>query len=584
MNSSGCRATALRASVQSPVARRNSGPDGSLSFRPPGRSIGVNGSQKGQSSSSSCATTSGAGVVRAHVVAAGSATQSRLPRSATRPCEHVNVTQDGQLVLHSPPLHQPLSHTQSRGAPCFLDSGDRESQQLLAGPRGLPRATAVHSHTNHEAPRGALVFQRRNSGDGARIVGREVDTSGGGRSHGAGDVAELNTRRAGRLPSELDSSSSFDGSPWDASHSGTQVHASGPTPSVSGGSRTSGHLRQHRGNGLHARVGGPPSQRDRPTRHYGRENVDVMRSAAQPALEVGAQEPAPALSVPNFEQSEKDDRLVQLMHRAALLGCGDLDLEPAMKVLEDVSWDVDQAIAQISGSNNNAADTLAVSSVMEVEHMRLQMMEWEGAFAAEEIPLQRAGEANMTPEGRDDDRVGLAELRFISSRAPSTDVRGRPESAHRQSYRVRLGHHTATSDDESGGETIHEDPEDMRAVFYEAHAALFEAHAAHAVALRVQDAADLRDAMRISSEETYSGSFGVPPVDETVLDNVTRTSRYAGPIDGDLHSQCVVCLEDFERGDSLRTLRCSHVFHMTCVDQWLAQSAQCPNCKCRVCV
>jgi len=44
--------------------------------------------------------------------------------------------------------------------------------------------------------------------------------------------------------------------------------------------------------------------------------------------------------------------------------------------------------------------------------------------------------------------------------------------------------------------------------------------------------------------------------------------------------QCHICLEDFETGDELRTLSCSHSFHSCCVDVWLREkSGNCPVCR-----
>ncbi|TPX31097.1 hypothetical protein SmJEL517_g05487 [Synchytrium microbalum] len=41
---------------------------------------------------------------------------------------------------------------------------------------------------------------------------------------------------------------------------------------------------------------------------------------------------------------------------------------------------------------------------------------------------------------------------------------------------------------------------------------------------------------------------------------------------------CVICLTEYEDGDRLRQLRCSHHFHMTCVDEWLRINKSCPLC------
>ena len=44
---------------------------------------------------------------------------------------------------------------------------------------------------------------------------------------------------------------------------------------------------------------------------------------------------------------------------------------------------------------------------------------------------------------------------------------------------------------------------------------------------------------------------------------------------------CSICLCDFEAGDTLRAMPChaSHVYHSTCIDEWLQQSRLCPMCK-----
>mmetsp|Transcript_29036 Transcript_29036/g.42837 ORF Transcript_29036/g.42837 Transcript_29036/m.42837 type:complete len:312 (-) Transcript_29036:419-1354(-) len=45
------------------------------------------------------------------------------------------------------------------------------------------------------------------------------------------------------------------------------------------------------------------------------------------------------------------------------------------------------------------------------------------------------------------------------------------------------------------------------------------------------------------------------------------------------HPTCNICLEDFEKGDDMRTLLCGHTFHKQCIDRWVSQVASCPTCK-----
>ncbi|XVE57116.1 hypothetical protein DITRI_Ditri04bG0065800 [Diplodiscus trichospermus] len=43
---------------------------------------------------------------------------------------------------------------------------------------------------------------------------------------------------------------------------------------------------------------------------------------------------------------------------------------------------------------------------------------------------------------------------------------------------------------------------------------------------------------------------------------------------------CVVCLENFRKGDKCRLLpNCSHSFHSQCIDSWLLKTPICPICR-----
>lgn len=46
------------------------------------------------------------------------------------------------------------------------------------------------------------------------------------------------------------------------------------------------------------------------------------------------------------------------------------------------------------------------------------------------------------------------------------------------------------------------------------------------------------------------------------------------------NKECAVCLESFEAGEWCRRLAgCNHVFHVSCVDSWLAKVLNCPVCR-----
>lgn len=75
----------------------------------------------------------------------------------------------------------------------------------------------------------------------------------------------------------------------------------------------------------------------------------------------------------------------------------------------------------------------------------------------------------------------------------------------------------------------------------------------------------------------YIHTVGLP---QSVIDSINIVKFRKG--DGLLEdmSDCSVCLSEFEDGENLRLLpKCSHAFHVNCIDTWLRSHTNCPSCR-----
>jgi len=60
--------------------------------------------------------------------------------------------------------------------------------------------------------------------------------------------------------------------------------------------------------------------------------------------------------------------------------------------------------------------------------------------------------------------------------------------------------------------------------------------------------------------------------------NFIPKSKY----DKDVIEICTICLEIVEKGDTIRTVKCNHIFHDNCLDRWIYDERgdlKCPNCN-----
>lgn len=74
----------------------------------------------------------------------------------------------------------------------------------------------------------------------------------------------------------------------------------------------------------------------------------------------------------------------------------------------------------------------------------------------------------------------------------------------------------------------------------------------------------------------YIRTVGLEP---SVISAITvcKYKKGEGLIDG---TECSVCLSEFEEDETLRLLpKCSHAFHVPCIDTWLRSHTNCPMCR-----
>ena len=48
------------------------------------------------------------------------------------------------------------------------------------------------------------------------------------------------------------------------------------------------------------------------------------------------------------------------------------------------------------------------------------------------------------------------------------------------------------------------------------------------------------------------------------------------------NKNCIICLGEFEQGETITTLPCVHIFHTNCIKSWLKSNSFCPVCKYKI--
>lgn len=72
---------------------------------------------------------------------------------------------------------------------------------------------------------------------------------------------------------------------------------------------------------------------------------------------------------------------------------------------------------------------------------------------------------------------------------------------------------------------------------------------------------------------------GNPPASENVIEGLERIEIDNENIDDYNKESCIICADDFLKGNKLICLQCSHFFHDQCIITWLRKRNQCPVCR-----
>tara|TARA_Y100000814_G_scaffold274926_1_gene233961 strand:- start:192 stop:581 length:390 start_codon:yes stop_codon:yes gene_type:complete len=81
-----------------------------------------------------------------------------------------------------------------------------------------------------------------------------------------------------------------------------------------------------------------------------------------------------------------------------------------------------------------------------------------------------------------------------------------------------------------------------------------------------------------------------PPINDTIqqVENPTMNSNLTESLNDItlisnikclIKGECPICIEDFKENDELYKLRCGHIFHTECIEEWININRICPNCR-----
>ena len=69
---------------------------------------------------------------------------------------------------------------------------------------------------------------------------------------------------------------------------------------------------------------------------------------------------------------------------------------------------------------------------------------------------------------------------------------------------------------------------------------------------------------------------------EDIIASIPKRTFHVDPTplpEGQERPSCSICMVEYEEGEEIRVLPCTHEFHVECVDRWLTMKRTCPLCR-----
>ena len=72
-------------------------------------------------------------------------------------------------------------------------------------------------------------------------------------------------------------------------------------------------------------------------------------------------------------------------------------------------------------------------------------------------------------------------------------------------------------------------------------------------------------------------------IESRLIPNVSqidkKTISYEELLNNDEDNDCTICLEEFNNDEEIIKLKCNHLFHLKCIDDWIKKNQSCPLCR-----